>query len=194
MATVINLRHGRQVLKEPDVVRIDRATQWGNPFRIGQDGSREDVIAQYRVYLWRAIRSGEIERAELAALKDKRLACHCFPRPCHGDVLARAAAWAASVSGTAEPVPGFAEPLLIPGDDIIGRVSFKPINSEEARIYDDEGDWVGEVYRQPDILNPGEHYFLVWLESDPRGPARVHDRARIRDVAEERVRTHPLFP
>ena len=32
MATVINLRHGRDVLKESDVVRIDRATEWGNPF------------------------------------------------------------------------------------------------------------------------------------------------------------------
>ena len=34
---------------------------------------------------------------ELASLHGKTLACHCAPLPCHGEVLARAAAWAASV-------------------------------------------------------------------------------------------------
>ena len=46
MTTVINIRHGRAVLKEPDVVRIDRATKWGNPFVIGRDGDRARVIAR----------------------------------------------------------------------------------------------------------------------------------------------------
>ena len=36
-------------------------------------------------------------RAALAALYGKPLACWCAPLPCHGQVLARAAAWAASV-------------------------------------------------------------------------------------------------
>lgn len=78
-----------------DAVRIDRRTKWGNPFQIGVHGDRAQVIARYRVHLARRIRSGEISLEDLAALKGKVLACWCAPRPCHGDVLARAADWAA---------------------------------------------------------------------------------------------------
>ena len=94
MTAVINIRHGRSVLGEPDVVRIDRATKWGNPFVIGRDGDRARVIEKYRVWLWREIRAGRIGLDELAALDGKRLACWCAPEPCHGDVLAEAARWA----------------------------------------------------------------------------------------------------
>ena len=96
MTAVIDIRHGRAVLEEPDVVRIDRATKWGNPFVIGRDGDRARVIAKYRVWLWRAFGDGHIGLDELAALHGKRLACWCRPaKPCHGDVLAAAARWAA---------------------------------------------------------------------------------------------------
>ena len=96
MTAVINIRHDRSVLDEPDVVRIDRATQWGNPFPIGPGSSRAKVIEKYRTRLWRDIRAGRIGLEELAALHGKRLACWCRPaKPCHGDVLAAAARWAA---------------------------------------------------------------------------------------------------
>ena len=96
MTAVINIRHDRSVLDEPDVVRIDRATRWGNPFVIGRDGSRAEVIEKYRTRLWRDIRAGRVGLDELAALHGKRLACWRRPtRPCHGDVLAAAARWAA---------------------------------------------------------------------------------------------------
>ena len=96
MARIVNLKH------EPDAVangavRIDRRTRWGNKFVIGRDGNRDEVIARYRAELWRRIRAGEIALADLAALNSRTLACHCHPKPCHGLVLARAAAWAASV-------------------------------------------------------------------------------------------------
>ena len=95
MVAVVNLKH------EPDAVAngavlIDRRTRWGNPFVIGRDGTRPQVIVRYRADLWRRIRAGEIPLAELAALNSRRLACHCAPRPCHGLVLARAAAWPAA--------------------------------------------------------------------------------------------------
>ncbi len=48
------------------------------------------MIARYRADLWRRIRAAEVGLDELAALHGKPLACH-------GQVLARAAAWAASV-------------------------------------------------------------------------------------------------
>ena len=96
MSAVVNIRHDRSVLDEPDVVRIDRATKWGNPYVIGPGSSRAEVIAKYRARLWRDIRAGRIGLEELAALDGKRLACWCAPsKPCHGDVLAAAARWAA---------------------------------------------------------------------------------------------------
>ena len=101
MRAVVNLKH------EPDLrvafeyahvvndtVLIDRRTKWGNPFRIGPGQDRAQAIARYRVALWRRIRVGEVALEELAELDGCWLACHCEPLPCHGDVLARAAAWA----------------------------------------------------------------------------------------------------
>ena len=80
-----------------NTVLIDRRTRWGNRFRIGPGQDREQVIALYRADLWRRIRAGEIALGELAELDGCWLACWCEPEPCHGDVLARAAAWAAGV-------------------------------------------------------------------------------------------------
>ncbi len=75
-------------------VRIDRQSKWGNRFIIGRDGTREEVIEKFRVDLWARVRSGEITLQELAGLHNKRLGCHCAPKPCHGDILSKAAAWA----------------------------------------------------------------------------------------------------
>ena len=73
------------------------------------------------------------------------------------------------------------------------QITFAQVSADEARMYQD-GEHVGDVYRQPaDILMDGAVFYLVHLSEDPRGPARVHDRARIREVAEHRLRTHPLL-
>ena len=93
MAHVINMKHASSLA---GAVRIDRRTVWGNPFRVGTHGDRAAVIALYRRELWRRIEAGEIALADLAALSGRTLACWCAPEPCHGDVLARAADWAAS--------------------------------------------------------------------------------------------------
>ncbi len=77
-----------------NTVLVDRRTKWGNPWRVGQDGTREEVIARYRADLWRRIRVGEVSLEELAELDGCWLACWCEPLPCHGNVLARAATWA----------------------------------------------------------------------------------------------------
>ena len=72
------------------------------------------------------------------------------------------------------------------------QVSFKRITPEESRIFAD-GDYVGDVYRQPDILSSGAVFYVIHLEDDPRGFVRVHERSRIREVTEQRVRSHPLW-
>ena len=104
MDAVVNLKHEPKLREafeyahvHNNTVLIDRRTKWGNPFKVGVDGTREEAIARYRVDLWRRIRSGEIALKELADIAGCWYACHCAPKPCHGEVLARAAAWAAGV-------------------------------------------------------------------------------------------------
>ncbi len=103
MDAVINLRNElrlrdmfEHVPVHGNTVLIDRRTKWGNPYRIGPDGTRRRVVALYRADLWCRIRGGVITMEELAELHGMWLACWCDPQPCHGHVLARAAAWAAS--------------------------------------------------------------------------------------------------
>ena len=72
-------------------------------------------------------------------------------------------------------------------------ISFKRVSLERSRIYDADGDCVGDVYRQPDILHPGQHYYVIHLDEDPRGPLRVFDRSRIQDEAHRRLATHPYY-
>jgi hypothetical protein len=66
--------------KEPYDVYIGRPSKWGNPFTIGKDGSREDVIRKYREWL-------PSQNLPIHELKGRVLGCWCAPEACHGDVL-----------------------------------------------------------------------------------------------------------
>jgi len=79
MTRVVNLRH-----EEYDLL-IARPAKWGNPFQIGRDGSREQVIKMYEIHL----RHRPDLLAALPELAGKRLGCHCKPEACHGDVLVK---------------------------------------------------------------------------------------------------------
>jgi len=78
---VVNCRY------EPFDVYIGRATKWRNPFRVGVDGTREQVARKFRRW---AIRRPGLLRA-LDELRGKRLGCICAPELCHGHVLAELA-------------------------------------------------------------------------------------------------------
>lgn len=83
-------------MSDPDVVYVGRGSVWGND-ELMKDKSEEErtrVIECYRHQLWKQINSGEITKEMLLQLDGKRLACYCFPRSCHGDVLVRAIEWA----------------------------------------------------------------------------------------------------
>ncbi|MCG7851405.1 MAG: DUF4326 domain-containing protein [Methanosarcinaceae archaeon] len=71
-------------------VKVDRSSVLGNPFKIGKDGNREEVIAKYRSYLNNCI----LVCDELNRLKDMPddtvLGCWCKPKSCHGDVVINA--------------------------------------------------------------------------------------------------------
>ena len=62
---------------------IGRGSKWGNPFKIGVHGNREEVIAKYEEYLM----SSDELLSSLNELKNKNLVCYCNPQSCHGDVL-----------------------------------------------------------------------------------------------------------
>ena len=87
--------HVQAVPEGVEAVHIDRGTVWGNPVRLTPGIDRAKAIELYRRWLWREIKGGRIDVAALASLHGKALACWCAPAPCHGEVLARAAAWAA---------------------------------------------------------------------------------------------------
>lgn len=64
-------------------VYIGRPSKWGNPFVIGRDGSRADVIAKYRAWI---VAEPALMNA-LDELRGRDLTCWCAPIACHGDVL-----------------------------------------------------------------------------------------------------------
>lgn len=69
--------------KEPYDVYIGRPSIWGNPFEIGKDGTRKEVIEKYR----RWIKKQPNLLKKLPSLKDKVLGCWCSPKDCHGRIL-----------------------------------------------------------------------------------------------------------
>jgi len=69
--------------KESYDVYIGRPSKWGNPFKIGRDGTREQVIDKYREWI-----KGQPHLVRgLKELEGKVLGCWCKPKRCHGDVL-----------------------------------------------------------------------------------------------------------
>jgi len=69
--------------KEKYDVYIGRPSKWGNPYIIGKDGTREEVLEKYNNYI----------RGQPKLLRDTRLlrglvlGCWCAPDRCHGDIL-----------------------------------------------------------------------------------------------------------
>lgn len=66
-------------------VYIGRGSKWGNPFVIGKDGTREEVVNKYEK--WILTQSQLLN--DLPELYGKTLGCFCHPKACHGDILVR---------------------------------------------------------------------------------------------------------
>lgn len=73
--------------KEKADVYIGRPSKWGNPFTIGVDGTREEVITKYKDWF---VTQPELIK-DLPELKGKVLGCWCYPNACHGDFLSHIA-------------------------------------------------------------------------------------------------------
>jgi Domain of unknown function (DUF4326) len=64
---------------------VGRPSLWGNPFHIGRDGDRAQVIERYEAH----VRARPDLLARLPELRGKVLGCWCGPRPCHAGVLVK---------------------------------------------------------------------------------------------------------
>jgi hypothetical protein len=62
-----------------NAVYVGRGSPWGNPFVIGKDGNREEVIEKFKLQI--------LPTLDLTLLRDKDLVCFCKPKACHADLL-----------------------------------------------------------------------------------------------------------
>jgi len=74
---------------------IGRPSILGNPFIIGRDGTRYEVVVKYKEWL-----KSKLEAVDMPILKELerltyildegklKLICYCAPKLCHGEVLA----------------------------------------------------------------------------------------------------------
>jgi len=60
---------------------------FANPFKVGKDGNRKEVLQKYKEYLHQQLEEDKITHEDIKSLKDKNLGCWCHPEECHGDVL-----------------------------------------------------------------------------------------------------------
>lgn len=85
---VANMKHDADLIAAAmaagKYTRVDRRTQYGNPHRMASEADRETVIARYRSDL----ASRPDLTANIRQLRGHVLGCWCYPKACHGDVIA----------------------------------------------------------------------------------------------------------
>jgi hypothetical protein len=69
-------------------IRIDRMTEWGNPFLADEDGTRDEVCGWFEEH-YLPFKFSLLKK--VPELKGKALGCWCKPDRCHGDCLAHLA-------------------------------------------------------------------------------------------------------
>lgn len=65
-------------------VPITRETMFGNPYIVGKDGTREEVLEFYTTYITNILKHNP---SFLEPLRGKVLGCYCKPEACHGDII-----------------------------------------------------------------------------------------------------------
>lgn len=67
-------------------VYVGRPSKWGNPFVVGKDGTRAEVVAKYREWI-NAPEQARLRAEARIELRGRDLVCWCAPELCHADVL-----------------------------------------------------------------------------------------------------------
>jgi hypothetical protein len=65
-----------------DAIYVGRPSIFGNPFQIGKDGTRAEVVSQFKIYA-----EDYFQPEDLEVLRGKDLVCWCAPKACHADIL-----------------------------------------------------------------------------------------------------------
>jgi hypothetical protein len=79
-------RRGMSEIPE-GAVYIGRSSPCGNPYEIGKDGSRQEVIDKYRKDFHKEIKRSRSFKKAVMKLLGCDLVCWCAPLPCHGQVI-----------------------------------------------------------------------------------------------------------
>jgi hypothetical protein len=88
--TVVNIK------KQKCEVYIGRPSIFGNPYSIGQHGTRAEVIEKFKRYFYDRLKTDEEFYNAILKLKGKKLGCFCvkFPidyiredKECHGEII-----------------------------------------------------------------------------------------------------------
>jgi hypothetical protein len=69
------------------LIKIDRQTDWGNPYEMPADGDRAEVVGKHANIYW-PHKTSLFDQVPKLAGKGKVLGCWCYPDQCHGDVIA----------------------------------------------------------------------------------------------------------
>jgi hypothetical protein len=82
-----NIYIGRKGIVFIDGVRFPpQDSIFANPYKIGRDGTGEEVIQKYKEHIKIQMKDPNFV-AQLKKLKGKVLGCWCKPEGCHGDHL-----------------------------------------------------------------------------------------------------------
>lgn len=89
-SVVANAERDKNLIKWAEnnglVIRIDRSSEFGNPFILGQDGDRDVVCNAYRDHY---LPNKPSILSKRKFFKGKVLVCHCYPDRCHGESLVK---------------------------------------------------------------------------------------------------------
>ena len=121
MAQVVNVK---TATRGKNTVYIGRGSPWGNPYKIGQHGNREQVIALFEKHT--------LPYLDLSALVGKDLACYCAPQRCHGHSILK------EIARRAEQ----AKPCYRKAEEFTTREERLAESYESAYVVNDEtGEW-----------------------------------------------------
>jgi DNA-binding transcriptional regulator YdaS (Cro superfamily) len=104
-------------------VFVDRRGPFGNPFKIGKDGDRDEVCDKFEK--WIGDQSKILGRVD--ELRGKVLVCHCYPERCHGMTLAK----------------------LANGEPITAKTSTTSTTSASGSMLDEPADISAEIGSRP---------------------------------------------